>query len=119
MIQELRYALRTLKNNPSFAAVAVLTRALGVGPNAARIVQLNTSQKGRSFPRLTGPDFVDIRSDASALEQVSFYYGGEMGVQMIDHAEFAGTHLVTPNFFSVFGVAPAFGRAFDKDDAQR
>ncbi|HEV3140753.1 MAG TPA: ABC transporter permease [Vicinamibacterales bacterium] len=135
---ELRYALRTLKNTPSFAAIAVLTLALGVGantamfsvvngvllrpldyPNAARIVQLNTSQKGRSFPRLTGPDFVDIRDDASALEQVSYYFGGEMGVQMADHAEFAGTYLVTPNFFSVFGVAPAFGRAFDTDDAQR
>src|SRR5438067_1433604 len=138
MVQELRYALRALKHNPSFAAIAVLTLALGIGantamfsvvngvllrpldyPNASRIVQLNTSQRGRVFARLTGPDVVDIRADASALEQVSVYYGGEMGVQMADHAEFAGTYLVTPNFFSVFGVAPAFGRAFEADDAQR
>jgi predicted permease len=140
MVHELRYALRTLKNNPSFAAVAVLTLALGIGantamfsvvngvllspldyPNASRIVQLNTSypQRGRSFPRLTGPDLVDIRSDASLLEHVSFYYGGEMGVQLADHAEFAGTYLVTPDYFAVFGVAPLFGRAFEMSDAGR
>ena len=134
MLNDLRYALRTLTHSPTFAAVAVLTLALGVGantamfsvvngvllrplgyPNAARIVQLNTSQKGRVFPRLTGPDFVDIRSEASALEQVAFYQGGDMGVQVGDHAEFAATYLVTPNFFSVFGAAPAFGRAFAPD----
>src|SRR5262245_62956326 len=123
MFDELRYALRTLRNNPSFAAVAILTVALGVGantamfsvvegvllkpldyPNASRIVQLNTRflLEGRSIPRVTGPDVVDIRaaqSGASALEQVSFYSGGEIGVQMADHAEFVGTYLVTPGFF--------------------
>jgi putative ABC transport system permease protein len=140
MSHELRYALRTLKNNPSFAAVAILTLALGIGantamfsvvngvllrpldyPNASRIVQLNTSypQRGRSFPRVTGPDLVDIRAETTALEQVSFYYGGQMGVQMADHAEFVGTYFVTPNFFPLFGIAPAIGRAFTLDDATR
>src|SRR5947209_5759661 len=138
MLLELRYAIRAVKNSRSFAAVAVLTLALGVGantamfsvvhgvllrplgyPNASRIVQLNTSQKGRVFPRMTGPDVVDIRSDASTLEQVAFYYGGDMGVQMADHAEFAATYLVSPGFFSVFGAAPAFGRGFDEKDPQR
>ena len=38
---------------------------------------------------MTGPDLVDIRAGVSALEQVSFYFGGAMGVQMADHAEFA------------------------------
>jgi predicted permease len=138
MFHDFTYAARTLRNHPAFSAIAMLTLALGIGantamfsvvngvllrpldyPNAARIVQLNTVQKGRPFPRLTGPDVVDIRSAAAALEQVSFYTGGELGVQMADHAEFVGTYLVTPNFFSVFGVAPALGRGFEPNDAKR
>jgi predicted permease len=137
MVHELRYAFRTLSGSPSFTAVAVLTLALGVGantamfsvvngvllrpldyPNASRIVQVNTSnpQRGVTFPRVTGPDFVDIRSSASTFDHVSYYWGGEMGVQLSDHAEFAGAYFVTSNFFGVFGVSPLFGRGFESGD---
>jgi putative ABC transport system permease protein len=139
MFYELRHTLRSLKNSPSFTAIALLTLALGIGanttmfsvlngvllrpldyPNASRIVQIKTAflQEGRSIPRLTGPDYVDVRSGASTLEEMSFYWGGEMGVQLADHAEFVGTFFVTPNFFATFGVVPEFGRGFEAQGPQ-
>jgi putative ABC transport system permease protein len=134
------YALRTLRYNPGFAIVAVLTLALAVGANTAmfsvvdgvllrqlpyrnagRIVAVNTSwpQKGKTIPRVTGPDIMDIRDSAQAFENLSFYYGGEVGVQLANHAEFTGTVWVTPEFFAVFGDSPVFGRLFQPDDGKR
>jgi putative ABC transport system permease protein len=138
MLHELRYAIRTLKSRPSFTAIALVTLALGIGantamfsvvdgvllrpldyPNADRIVQLNTWRRARPIPRLTGPDLADIARAASRFEQVGFYFGGEVGVQMPHHADFAPTYFVSPNFFTVFGVEPTIGRTFTPEDARR
>lgn len=138
MTHHLRLAWRTLWKQPSFTVIAVLTLAVGIGattamfsvfeavllkplgyPNAARLVHLNTSRQGRVIPRLTGPDLADLMQSTSRLERVAYYFGGEMGVQTATHADFAGTYLVSPEYFTVFGATPALGRAFTMDDANR
>ena len=133
VIDELRYALRQLRKSPAFAFTAVLTLALGIGANTAiftvvqslllkpleypeadRIIALNTlwEHKAHIIPRMTGPDLVDIRDQAKSIQAIGFYEGGELGVQLRDHATFVGVSGVNAGFAQVFQIQPLAGRWF-------
>jgi putative ABC transport system permease protein len=130
MLFELRQALRTLLRNPGFALLCGLTLALGIGTSTAvfsvvngilleplqfsepdRIVTLSTQQAGRAnlTPRLSGGDYVDVRSTNQVFDSISVYNGGEIGVQLRGRAEFTGIWFVNPQFFTVFGRAQRAG----------
>ncbi|HZU21613.1 MAG TPA: ABC transporter permease [Terriglobales bacterium] len=134
----LRHAVRMLRLSPGFAAVAVITLALGIGattamftvldgvvlkalryPDADRIVALNShfTNSGRTIWSLTGGDLEDIRADNSSFEAFSFFQGGEMGVQLPGGAEYVGAYMVNPEFSRVFTVTPVAGRPLAADDA--
>ncbi|HEX4809280.1 MAG TPA: ABC transporter permease [Bryobacteraceae bacterium] len=136
----IRQTLRSLWNTPGFSVMAIVTMALGIAvttalfslmyaallqplafPDADRVVAINTSwpTKGKTIPRMTGGDYLDLRSALKSFEAIALYGGGENGVRTGDHTRFAQTFEIGPEFFRVLGVTPAAGRLPGKQDANR
>lgn len=135
---ELRHAIRGLRKSAGFSLVTIATLGIGMGAVAAlftvvdgvllkplgyhdanRIVSVVNRYSDRDIPTLAGGDEIDIAAEPGPFEAFAYYHGGEIGVQLGDHAEFVAVRLVHPDFFRVFGVAPLAGRILVRDDAQR
>ncbi|MES1257508.1 MAG: ABC transporter permease, partial [Acidobacteriota bacterium] len=140
MYFEVRQTFRSLLRGPGFTLVCATTLALGIGVSTSvfsvvngvlleplrfrqpdRIVTLATQQLNRSnlTPRVSGGDFVDIRADNRVFDAISLYYGGEVGVQLRERAEFTGVWWVNPQFFSIIGQKPVQGAVVSTGFAAR
>src|SRR5262245_38795907 len=135
--QDLRYAARTLRKQPSFAWAAILTLALGIGSNVAiftivnaillRPLPLPHSEQLQAlysrFPDapyfdVSGPELADIRSHVDAYSGVAGYCIFSRTVSRDKgEAERVSTMQVTSGFFGVLGVAPVRGRTFTEAEA--
>ena len=130
VLQDLRYALRTLRRQPAFAVLAISTLSLGIGANAAifsavnavllrpldyhrpdRIVALTTQwQKTGRRGTVSGPDFQDWHDGTSSFAAMAAYADDETSVNVGGTADYGTVTSVGPEFFDVFGVEPALGR---------
>lgn len=139
--QDVRYGLRQLRRNPGFAAVAIITLALGIGANTAIFsaidavilhplpyrdpgrlmtvhqVPAGTNVNGSSIP-LAPADFLALKAQndlftgmAAAKYSGANVTGGDQPMRVWDVT-------ATPNLFSVLGVTPQIGRTLGPADAE-
>jgi putative ABC transport system permease protein len=136
LLQDIRFAVRSLRRQPAFATLAVGTLALGIGANAAifsvvnavllrplsysqpdRIVAVTTLwRKSGLRGTVSGPDFHDWHDITSSFDAMAYYTGGETSVSVAGAAEYGTAIRVTPGFFRVFGVAAQIGRLLGPAD---
>jgi putative ABC transport system permease protein len=138
-LQDLRYAVRSLYKNPGFAAVSVLTLALGVGVNTAifsalqavvlrdlpyresdRIAVMWTWNLQQNLPDGSSYlNFRDWKDQSREFEQMAAYLRPEFTRGTLTaggDSVRVNVGLVGPGFFGLLGTAPLAGRTFAPDD---
>jgi len=134
MLEDIRYTLRSLRRNKAFTTTALFGVALGIGATTAifsvvnlmilrplpfaaedRLVQIyrTPAERGRA---LAASDVEEFRTAGTSFESISGYNVGARYLQVTDGLERVMTVDVERGFFSMLGIQPAVGRAFDQSD---
>lgn len=131
-LRDLKFAGRQLLRQPGFSLVAILSLALGIGLNTTlfsivnavllrsphvaepeRLVEIYTGAN-TDFPQLTTsyPDFLDIRREAAALQDVAAHAFVRGILSSGDRPALVTGETVTSNYFDLLGIRIAQGRGF-------
>jgi putative ABC transport system permease protein len=136
MISNFRYAWRTLGKSPGFAAIAILTLALGIGANSAIFSVIDAvllrplpfsqpneliavwSKVTDESEKETGsyPDFVDLRDQSQTIDSLFAYTRAASVLGQGDGSHQILGLAVTADIFRVLNVRPFLGRTFTRDE---
>jgi predicted permease len=133
--QDVRYSLRVLGKNPSFAAIAILTLALGIGANTALFSVVNgvllrplpypqpdrivaISEKTANFERssISYPNFLDWQRANSTFSSIAAYRSDDFSITGRGETERVRIGMVSAGFFEILGVTPTRGRLFTPEE---
>jgi putative ABC transport system permease protein len=137
MLNDLRYAVRSLSRAPGFAIAVILTLGLGIGANTAifsvvrgvllkplphrdgdRLVYLRQSISGPGGDNIlfSVPEILDFRNAAKTLNGIAEYSQMAYTLQGTDDAVRINVGLVTGNYFNIMGLGPILGRTLNDGD---
>ncbi|HSB12525.1 MAG TPA: ABC transporter permease [Blastocatellia bacterium] len=138
--QDCRYAIRTLRKNRGFTAVAFLTLALGIGANTAifsvvnavllRPLPFNDPDKLALFygtnrhMGFSGPwavcdaDYPDWKTQSESFGQIAAYQRTFLNLTNAGEPERLQASAVDADLFTLLGVQPELGRTFTADESQ-
>jgi predicted permease len=135
--QDVRYGLRVLSKSSGFAAVAILTLALGIGANTALFSVVNgvllnplpfpnpdqllavysrTSAFGESS--ISYPNFLDWHKDNKTFSSLSAFRSEDYNMAGAGEPERLHGHMVSADFFATLGVPLALGRNIQPEEDQ-
>ena len=133
-LRDIRYGLRQLRQKPGFAAVAIVTLALGIGANTAIFTVVNAVLL-RSLPYPQSGRIVDILPRPCCADSVPMFtfweqnnpgfedltaYGDQayaaINLNGGDRPEMVEARKVSANYFRLFGAKPILGRTFGADE---
>ncbi|MFI5228968.1 MAG: ABC transporter permease [Gemmatimonadales bacterium] len=137
MLQDLRFAFRTLVKNPAFTVAAVVCLALGIGVNATifscvralllrpfpyrdpdHLVALGEAsvKRGWHMNSVSYPNFRSWQSDNRTLSDIGIYAGASYNLANGDGAVYVSGGVVSWTMFHTLGVVPALGRDFREEE---
>jgi len=146
LLHDLRYGMRTLRKNPTFALVAILALALGTGANAAifqlvnalrlrplpvekphELVSIGIDQHGKGRVGrgyagrsiFTEPLWQEIREQQQAFSSLFAWGNGRWDLSSEGEAVFANGFYASGSFFDALGVHSQVGRLFTEQDDQK
>jgi len=130
--QDLRYALRTLRQRPGFAVVALATLALGIGATTVMFTVINgVVLKPLPYPEpdrlltvhgqnekygeqwgFSYPEFLDCQRQSRSLEPMAAWTYSGATVSEPGEAQYVDGREISSELFSVLGISLSKGRAF-------
>src|SRR2546426_7312024 len=140
LYQDLRFALRTLRMNPGFTTVAVLTLALGIGANTAifsvvngvllrplpyndpdRIVRIIQNRPPDSAPDsiplsmegISTDDLQQWRTQTQTFSQMAAYSQTQLALLEAGQSTRVTATIMSPAMFPLLGAKPLLGRPFE------
>jgi predicted permease len=136
LVQDFRYSLRVLRQQPAFTFAAVAALALGIGastavfsvvnaillkpfpyPDSDRIVQfMNQNGEGQTAPASSPAKFIHWASQTSVIQDGSAYRNVTVNYTGGDTPEQLVSGNVTKDFFRLWGAHPILGRTFSPEE---
>lgn len=135
LIQDLRYACRSLVKQPAFTLVAVLTLALGIGANTAifgvvnavllrplpyhepdRVVLLWSHWNNWAKTWVSAPELADYQQQATSLEHVAAFSPASFNLTGSGEPQRVLAAQVQAGIFDALGAKPIAGRVFSADE---
>jgi predicted permease len=135
--QDVRYGLRVLSKSSSFAAIAILTLALGIGANTALFSVVNgvllnplpfpnpgellavyskTSSFGQSS--ISYPNFLDWRKDNTSFSSLGAFRSEDYNLSGAGEPERLHGHMISADLFPALGVPLPLGRNIRPEEDQ-